>query len=292
MKTANYEVEQIIHWLEHCEAIESSRPEIFRKWESAWRKINPESSSSDRLRNEKFCAAAVRLHKAHPEFVLHARIDWAIMSLFGGRTWSRTPKIRGKGVCAGGLPPLFDAIREYPAGFPAAARDTLTSWADIDHTHDGKGLGIVGPYGSEKARAAVVAILDMFKKFPFRYPQEAESLSEPRGRTASFFRANEISDAHEDLSKEEDSFEYAVAHGIIEDCKNHEMLVITGIGEIPMNSAASSAFLNILEHRRMHRRPTVWTTQFNSGELEKRFAPRMGSLIVQKLSKGSTILKV
>jgi DNA replication protein DnaC len=156
---------------------------------------------------------------------------------------------------------------------------------------DGQGLGLVGPYGSGKCQCAVWAIHKMFKKHPFR-GSDAQSLHEPKRRTASFFRAAQISKAIENLNRPEDSYEYAVASWTIEGCLDHELLLVSEIGEIPMDVSASAEFLNILAHRKVHRRPTVWTTQFSSAELEKRFNSRMGRLIVERLSKDGRILKL
>jgi hypothetical protein len=211
--------------------------------------------------------------------------------LFEGRSWRESP--RGKPIWRGTVPPLLDYHPKFPENLQPSLLDHQSPpWALADRTKDGRGLGIVGPYGNARESYAVRAVFEMFRNHPFKTLKDAESLSEPTGRTASFFRASEIAKALEDTFRLEDCLALNVAKGIVEDCQEHEVLVIVGIGEVPMGVSASNEFYNILEHRRMNRHPTVWTTQFLSAELGKRFSPRIGGLLVQNLSRGAEIVKL
>ena len=231
------------------------------------------------------------LHQEHPEIVRASRIEWALMSLFMGVRRSRDLKFpKGLRDDLGELPPLLNSLTGFPPDLDQAFINEFSSWACTDHTRDGQGLGIVGAFGSGEEQCAVWATLQMFQNHPFKSAADEESLHDPTERTASFFRAAEISKAMDDAIKEDCSADFP--RMILQDCLDHEVLVIVGIGDIPMGHSASIQFFNLLEERRMRRRPTVWTTQFKSAELEKRFSPRLGRSIIQRLSKTAKIVNL
>ena len=291
MNTTPIESSEVIYWMKHFIDIEGGlHQEIYKQLYPLWQQVCEGQDRSEKDPGSEFVQAVQSLHASHPEFVRVARIDWALMSLFEGRDWRRSSRERL--IRVGHLPALLESSIHWQFPSEMTLWDVKETWIDTDHTKDGWGLGVVGPYGSGKALYSVRAAIEMFKRFPFRSPYEAETLDEPKGRTASFFRAAEIAKAFGDLSKPDDSFEFAVASGIIDDCRYHEVLVISSLGEIPMNTSESAEFLNLLEHRKLQCRPTLWTTQFHSVELRKRFSPRLASLIVERLTKSSKIVKL
>jgi hypothetical protein len=292
MKNTSNKIKKIAGWLDHlCDAGYEDLPATYRHFESQWKSFCGTEYPGSNNATEAFWEVVQGFHADYPQYVRFARMHWALLSLFTGRGWRRDPK-KVKVIRAGSLPRSLNSLERPFLEDPDPLLAGTASWAAVNQAIEGEALGVVGPFGAPKDEIAVCGVFEMFRRFPFKEPCGEESLDEPCRRTASYFQASQISSAVADTALPDDTYEFAVAAGILDDCRESEVLVLSDIGDMPLNSASAAVILDILDFRRLNRLPTVWTTQFNSAEIEKRLGFKFGKMIIQRLSHRAKIVKL
>ena len=164
-------------------------------------------------------------------------------------------------------PPLY---RESDLGrIPAAFLRECEAWR-----FNPVGLGLVGPAGCGKTRAAWI----LLKRLHF------ENLR-VFGITSTGF-AKACADQFHDNPQAK-----ALAEDTLTRCRRTKVLLLDDLGKQKMTERSELELFDLLEHRSSHELPIIWTANAAKGDLRKMLSSDRGEPILRRLSEFTNIVR-
>ncbi len=144
-----------------------------------------------------------------------------------------------------------------------------TWWAN----DSGVGLGIYGPSGVGKTRAA----WEIVRRHHFS------------GRSVLAAAAQQIQIAVGDMHADS-MMDRSAARKLIRDCKGAGILFIDDIGKERSTPAVAAVLHDIVETRISNKRPILWTSEMTGANLAEKFGENYGNGLVRRLREFSTVI--
>lgn len=163
-------------------------------------------------------------------------------------------------------PPLYR--QSDPERIPAAFLRECEAWQ-----YNAVGLGLVGPAGCGKTRAAWT----LLKRLHF-------SGIRVFGITATGF-AKACADQWHDNNQAK-----ALAEDTLTRCRRTKVLLLDDLGKNKMTERAELELFDLLEHRSSHELPIIWTANAAKGDLRKMLSSDRGEPILRRLSEFTNII--
>lgn len=165
-------------------------------------------------------------------------------------------------------PPLY---RETDLSrLPGTFRTAIDGW-----TYSPRGLGLVGPAGKGKTRAAF-ALLDRM----CRGGIVCEAISATRFGHLS---AEQFSDNKDHRAR---------ASSRLNSLQHTGLLLFDDLGKCKMTERCEVEFFDLLEHRTSHQLPTLWTANARGDQLLALLSADRGEPILRRLSEFSEVVSV
>lgn len=163
-------------------------------------------------------------------------------------------------------PPLY---RESdPERIPAAFLHECEAWQ-----YNPVGIGLVGPAGCGKTRAAWI----LLKRLHF-------SGLRVYGITATAFAKACADQWHDDNQAK------ALAEDTLTRCRRTKVLLLDDLGKQKMTERSELELFDLLEHRSSHELPIIWTANAAKGDLRKMLSSDRGEPILRRLSEFTKII--
>jgi DNA replication protein DnaC len=163
-------------------------------------------------------------------------------------------------------PPLYR--QSNPERIPAAFLRECEAWR-----FNPVGLGLVGPAGCGKTRAAWI----LLKRLHF------ENLR-VFGITSTGF-AKACADQWHDNPQAK-----ALAEDTLTRCRRTKVLLLDDLGKQKMTERSELELFDLLEHRSSHELPIIWTANAAKGDLRKMLSSDRGEPILRRLSEFTNII--
>lgn len=135
------------------------------------------------------------------------------------------------------------------------------------------GMGLVGPAGCGKTRAAWV----LLKRLHF-------SGLRVFGITSTSFAKACADQWHDDNQSK------ALAEDMLTRCRRTKVLLLDDLGKQKMTERSELELFDLLEHRSSHELPVIWTANAAKGDLRKMLSSDRGEPILRRLSEFTTII--
>ena len=164
-------------------------------------------------------------------------------------------------------PPLY---RESDLGrIPAAFLRECEAWQ-----HNPVGIGLVGPAGCGKTRAAWILLKRLHMSGLRVY-----------GITATGF-AKACADQWHDNNQAK-----AMAEDTLTRCRRTKVLLLDDLGKQKMTERSELELFDLLEHRSSHEMPIIWTANAGRESLKQMLSSDRGEPILRRLSEFTKIIK-
>ena len=167
------------------------------------------------------------------------------------------------------VPPAY--LDTDPSKLSAGLRQVISGYDG-----SGRGIGLVGPAGSGKTRAAVLML---------RQCQEA-------GKNTFFLASTDFARMSSAQFADNPALR-DIAQSSIRLCKFAEVLLLDDVGKARFTDRVESDFYDLLEWRTSRKLPTLWTSNSDAAGLMEMFSKDRAEAIVRRLgTEFSTIVKL
>ena len=163
-------------------------------------------------------------------------------------------------------PPLYR--QSDPERIPAAFLSECEAWQ-----YNPVGIGLVGPAGCGKTRAAWVLLKRLHMSGIRAF-----------GITATAF-AKACADQWHDNAQAK-----ALAEDTLTRCRRTKLLLLDDLGKQKMTERSELELFDLLEHRSSHELPVVWTANAAKGDLRKMLSSDRGEPILRRISEFTKVV--